>query len=70
MRAKGRELLAHVLEIALRREPATDRREARHQGSDRTVGQRVQELLVADVLDFVVIELPQRAADDRALLGL
>ena len=32
VRAKGRELLAHVLEVALRREPATDGREARRPG--------------------------------------
>ena len=29
-----------------------------------------EQLLVADVLDFVVVELAQRAADDRLLLRL
>ena len=64
------ELLADVVDVARRREAPAERGEAREDGRDGTLAERVQQLLVADVLDLVVLELAQRAADDGLLLGL
>ncbi len=57
--AERRELLPDVLEVSRRREPPTHGAEALHYRRDRALGDGVQQLLIADVLDLVVLELTQ-----------
>ena len=58
------ELLADLVDVADRREASPEAREAAQHGHERPLGDRSEQLLVADVLDLVAVELAQRVAHD------
>ena len=62
------ELLADLVDVADRGEPPAEVGEAAEHRRDGPLGERGQQLLVADVLDLVAVELAQRVADDRLLV--
>ena len=64
------ELLADVVDVADRGEAPTEVGEPAEHRGDGPLGDRGQELLVADVLDLVAVELAQRVAHDRLLVDL
>ena len=57
-------------DVADRREPTTDVGQPAHDGGDRPLGDRRQQLLVADVLDLVAVELAQGVPNDGLLVHL
>ena len=68
--ARVDELLAHAVDVADRREPPTEVGQAAEHRHERPLGDRGEQLLVADVLDLVAVELAQRVAHDRLLVDL
>ena len=64
------ELLADGLDVADRREAAAEVGEPLERRDDGPLAERVEQLLVADVLDLVALELAQRRAHDGLLVGL
>ncbi len=64
------ELGLDLLDVARRREPATDVDHAVGDGEQGALPQGVEHLLLAEVLGLVALELTERAANDRPLLGL
>ncbi len=64
------ELLADVVDVADRREPSAEAGEPAEHRCNGALREGDEQFLVAHVLDFVAVELAERAAHDRLLVEL